>query len=69
MKEIKKGTVLIAIHPCKMIYRKVKPNALIVGKEYVVDMVTSEEFRIKSEVSERHYFNFNDYIKYFKIKL
>lgn len=58
--EIKKGTKLIAIDPCKMNCNGEK--ALIVGKEYTVleidvDDYEGESIVIESEIDDNHYFD------------
>ena len=65
--EIKIGTIMIAIDPCTMNDGTGK-DALVVGKEYVVERVDNLWFDIYSEVDDAHSFPLDDYKDVLKIK-
>jgi hypothetical protein len=66
MTNIKKGMVLIAIDKCDMDCWG--GNALIVGKEYKVDLVEGNEFEVMSEKYVDHRFELEDINNIFIIK-
>ncbi len=55
------GDILIAKDPCAMDYDEI--DALIVGKEYKVEDISSihfnPEIKIKSEIDDNHFFSLN----------
>lgn len=59
MKDLKIGTILKAINPCLM--KDSGKEALIVGQEYVIIDFFINDFVVKSEVDDNHFFNVNKY--------
>ena len=56
-KEIYEGAILIAKQRCTMSNGQ---DALIIGKDYVVDYLGSKEFTVQSEIDKNHFFNLYD---------
>jgi len=62
--KLKVGTKLIAINECEI---DIGGKALKVGKEYPINELINDEFCIKSEIFEEHFFNFDTIDEFFKI--
>ena len=67
--EIVKGAQLTAINVCKM--RRTGEESLTIGKVYEVLGVNynEDEFWIKDDFDEQHYFDISDYTDYFELLL
>lgn len=60
-----KGDILIATDPCVMDELEGVENALTVGKEYVVDSVQGQSFKIYDDQNEIHGFDIPTYREFF----
>lgn len=60
-----KGDILIATDPCVMDELEGVENALTVGKEYVVDSVQGQTFKIYDDQNEIHGFDIPTYREFF----
>lgn len=60
---LKKGMILIAKNDGEIIRGK---KTLMRGEDYEILEVEDEEFVIKSEINDYHYFNIEDFDKFFK---
>lgn len=65
-KEIKVGTMMVAIDPCTM--SPSRKDALIVGKEYMVHYVNNHSFCICSEIDDTHIFFLDSCKGFLRIK-
>jgi hypothetical protein len=64
------GRILIAKDVCKMFEdgKETQIEALIIGKEYPIKAIISEEILIDSECISDHYFTMDKIQKFFNIK-
>jgi len=64
------GTILIAKDVCKMLHdgKGTQIKALIIGKEYPIIAINSEEIMIESEYCNPHYFDMDRCQDFFDIK-
>ena len=60
-----KGDILIATDPCVMDELEGVENSLTVGKEYVVDSVQGQSFKIYDDQNEIHGFDIPTYREFF----